>query len=69
MLRNRIMSIVTALTLSLGLSTPALALTDQEELVERARLTIESLLADPDYAPLHTNLQTAQAVLIVPSLL
>lgn len=68
MLRQRILSIVTVVMVSLGLATPALALTDQEELVERARLTIQSLLADPDYAPLHANLETAQAVLIVPSL-
>ena len=68
MLRNRMMSIVTALALGLGAATPALALTDQEELVDRARVTIQSLLTDPDYAPLQTTLQDAHAVLIVPDL-
>ena len=68
MLRNRIMSIVTVLALGLGTATPALALTDQESLVDRARATLESLLTDPDYAPLEPTLQQAQAVLIVPQL-
>ncbi len=68
MLRNRTMSIVAALTLALSAATPALALSDQEELVERARVTIQSLLNDPDYVPLHTTLRQAEAVLIVPSL-
>ncbi len=68
MLRNRTMSIVAALTLALSAATPALALSDQEELVERARVTIQSLLNDPDYVPLQTTLRQAEAVLIVPSL-
>jgi lipid-binding SYLF domain-containing protein len=69
MLRNRIMSIVTAFALGVAVSSPALALTDQEELVDRARVTIESLLGDPDYLTLQINMQNAQAVLIVPQLI
>ena len=68
MLRHRMMSIVAALAFGLGATTPALALTDQEELVERARVTIQSLLADPDYGPLRGALEDAKAVLIVPEL-
>lgn len=68
MLRNRTMSILTVLALGLGIATPALALTDQEQLVDEARATLQSLMTDPDYAPLHATLQQAQAVLIVPQL-
>jgi len=69
MLRNRIMSIATVFALGVAVSSPALALTDQEELVDRAQVTIESLLVDPDYLTLQINLQNAQAVLIVPQLI
>lgn len=69
MKRLGIMSFVTVAAVAvIGLSSPARALTDQEELVEKSRITIEALMADPDYAALSNLLQDASGVLIVPEL-
>ena len=69
MLRNRTISVVTALAFGLGAATPAMALTEQELLVEQSRATVESLLTDPDYPQLQATIQDAHAVLIVPTLI
>ncbi|MEE8271520.1 MAG: lipid-binding SYLF domain-containing protein [Alphaproteobacteria bacterium] len=69
MSRFRVTPVVAVLALAVAAIRPAWAITDQEVLVEKARLTVQTLLADPDYAPLRTSLENAQAVLIVPELL
>lgn len=48
---------------------PALASNDQENLVDRARMTIESMLRDPDFVVLQDLMARTHAVLIVPELL
>jgi len=45
---------------------PAWAAEPQQRLVDRARETVETLLADPDFAVAKARLQTARGVLIVP---
>jgi lipid-binding SYLF domain-containing protein len=45
---------------------PARAYEQQQRLVDRARETVETLLADPDFAAARARLQTARGVLIVP---
>ena len=59
-------AMLTALLLAPG---SAVALTDSEELVERARLTIEKLTSDPDMAEVPGYLARARAVLIMPQLI
>lgn len=45
---------------------PARAYEAQQRLVDRARETVETLLADPDFAVAKARLQTARGILIVP---
>lgn len=47
----------------------ARAETNQEELVSKARLTIERLSASPDFGRMNAAIKTAQAVMIFPSVL
>ena len=54
--------------LVLGTAAPAHALTDQEELIEKSKVTAESMFSDPNYPALRTLAARAKAVLIVPSL-
>ncbi|NNG03661.1 MAG: lipid-binding SYLF domain-containing protein [Inquilinus sp.] len=59
---------IAAVAAAIVLATPAQALTDQEELVEKARITVQALLADPNYPALRGLLEEAEGVLIVPEL-
>ncbi len=54
--------------LAIGLALPANA-AEQQELVEKARITFESFMADSNMAWLKENLHTAKGLVIVPSLL
>jgi lipid-binding SYLF domain-containing protein len=47
---------------------PALALSDQQDLVERSRLTFLKLIDHPDFPELKQYIRYARAILIVPSL-
>ena len=50
--------------------TPAAAVTEQEELVEKARLTLEKLAAHEEFGTkIHSFLSQAKGVLVIPSLL
>ncbi len=51
-----------------GLAPPARAMTAEEELVERARLTLSSMMADPNFTVVHQFIASSRAVLIVPRL-
>ncbi|GAB5467312.1 MAG: hypothetical protein Kilf2KO_03420 [Rhodospirillales bacterium] len=57
-----------ALALTAGIE-PAAALTDEEELVERARLTALSLLTSENFENLQRLMKTARGVLIFPSVI
>lgn len=50
-------------------AAPVRAASEPEELVEKARLTAEKMLAHPDYPQLRSWMSRAKGVLIVPSLL
>lgn len=52
-----------------ALARPALALTDEEELVDRARVTALSMLTSPNFATLQKMVGHCRAILIFPSVL
>jgi lipid-binding SYLF domain-containing protein len=58
-----------AVVAALAGSLPARAASDQQEIVEKARLTAEGMLADANFPTLRKWISRARAVLIVPSLL
>ena len=58
-----------AFILAIVASSAARAETNQEELVSKARLTIERLSANPDFGRMNAAIKTAQAVMIFPSVL
>ncbi len=58
-----------ALAFTIAASSAARAETNQEELVSKARLTIERLSANPDFGRMNAAIKTAQGVMIFPSVL
>lgn len=64
----RVPTLLLALVLLLGAAAPAAALTPQEKLVEEARLTALSLLADPQLPDLPAYATAARAIIIMPEL-
>ena len=54
---------------TLGAGSVALAATPQQELVDKAALTAEKMIKDPELPSLRETLRQAKAVLIVPSLI
>ncbi|MFM2045045.1 MAG: hypothetical protein RLY86_3621 [Pseudomonadota bacterium] len=54
---------------TLAIPGPALALTEPELLVERARVTALTLLTDPQYTDLQNLVKRARAVLILPNVI
>ncbi|MBW2671634.1 MAG: lipid-binding SYLF domain-containing protein, partial [Deltaproteobacteria bacterium] len=67
----RILSTVIISTLILGFSMPAKAAepVDQQGLVDKARTTFQSFMADSNMAYLKNHLREARGLLIVPSML
>ncbi len=61
-------TLLVAMTLILAASRPAAAISEPEELVEKAALTIETLLVDPNLTELRRFVEKSQAVLIVPQM-
>jgi lipid-binding SYLF domain-containing protein len=53
----------------LAFASPVLAQQDQQDIVDKARITLNALRNDPDHPNLNTVLGRAKAVLIIPSLL
>lgn len=47
---------------------PALALSDQQEMVEKSRISFEKLITSPDFSQLASYVKRAKAVMIFPSL-
>lgn len=62
-------ALVVASALILATLKPAVAATEPEELVEKAALTVEKLMVDPNLPELRAYLERAQGVLIVPQLI
>jgi lipid-binding SYLF domain-containing protein len=65
---NKSLTAFIIISIVFGLSLPVRA-NDQQALVDRARVTFESFLADPEMSWLKENLHSAKGLLIVPSLL
>ena len=63
-----VMTSTLTLVLVLAAAQPAAAASEPEELVEKAALTIEKLLVDPDLRELAPFVDRSQAVLIIPQL-
>lgn len=58
-----------AFALIIATGSTAHAETNQEELVSKARLTLERLSANPDFGRMNAAIKTSQAVMIFPSVL
>jgi lipid-binding SYLF domain-containing protein len=67
--RMRLATLVIAGALFLTTLNPAGAATKPEELVEKAALTVEKLMVDPNLPELRRYMKRAQAVLIIPQLI
>lgn len=61
-------AVIVASALIFMASNSARAATEPEELVEKATLTVEKLMADPNLPELHTYIKRAHGVLIIPQL-
>ena len=68
-LHRVIIPLAMLLVLAVADSRPAAALSDPEELVERARLSLLRLTGNPDGRDLNDYLSRAQGVMIVPALI
>ncbi|MSP47720.1 MAG: hypothetical protein EXQ95_00175 [Alphaproteobacteria bacterium] len=62
------MKILTTLLLALLLA-PAVSAEEPQALVDRARLSVESILKDPNFAAAKARLRNAKGVLVVPQLI
>ena len=63
-------SVLTALiVLAMGLAASPVSADEQQDLVDRARITVESFTSDAKMAPMRTLLKRAKAVLVVPQML
>lgn len=56
------------LLLGVGLARPAAALSAQQEIIDRARITFDKLTTDPEFTELPAYVQKAKALLIFPEL-
>lgn len=55
--------------LGIVLARPGLALTDQEELVEKSRITFDTLISSPDFRQLPDYVKQAKGIIVFPALL
>ncbi|MDP7603023.1 MAG: hypothetical protein QF546_04230, partial [Alphaproteobacteria bacterium] len=63
-------SVLTALiVLAMGLAASPVSADEQQDLVDRARITVESFTSDAKMEPMRTLLKRAKAVLVVPQML
>ena len=58
-----------AATMCLTDARPAAALSYEQEVVDKARITASKLLADPNYGSLSSKLKDAKAIVVIPSLI
>jgi lipid-binding SYLF domain-containing protein len=54
--------------LALGFAQPAAALSDQQEIVDKARITFDKLIQSPEFAELPNYVKRAKAIMIFPEL-
>jgi lipid-binding SYLF domain-containing protein len=55
--------------LACAMARPAAALSDQQEIIDKARITFDKLITSPEFAELPGYVKQAQAVIIFPSLI
>ena len=60
---------LTVAVLVLGAARPAAAVSEEQEIVEKARFTAERMFNDPDFGTMTDLMKDAKGILIVPSLL
>lgn len=63
-----ILAVLGLVTLGCAFARPAAALSDQQEIVDRARITFDKLTTDPQFAELPGYIKKAKAVMIFPTL-
>jgi len=68
MLHRRALLLGAAALASCSLAPAAFALTDQQELIDKCRISFEKLAASPEFAELPGYLKRSKAVMIFPSL-
>lgn len=62
-------AVLAAALLVAGAARPALAVTDEQEVVEKARFTIDRMLREPDFSAMKRLMKDAKGILIIPALL
>ncbi len=63
------LALLVAAAVVLGTARPASAISEEQEIIEKARFVTERMLGDPDFGTMHRLLKDAKGVLIIPSLL
>jgi lipid-binding SYLF domain-containing protein len=69
MIRRTFLALAASLTFAASLPVHAASLSDEEQLLERATLTVKLMRGGPDFAEVERILPRAKAVLIFPSLI
>lgn len=64
-----VLALLVAAAVALGAARPAYAVSEEQEIVEKARFVAERMLDDPDYRLMRDLMKDAKGVLIIPSLL
>jgi SH3 domain-containing YSC84-like protein 1 len=60
---------LTLILLGCAMARPAAALSDQQEIVDKARITFDKLITSPEFAELPGYVKKAKAVIVFPSLI
>lgn len=67
--RNAFIAVIGFLLLGLAFARPAMALSDQQEIVDKARITFDKLIQSPEFAELPSYVKRAKAIMIFPELI
>lgn len=67
--RNAFIAVIGFLLLGLAFARPAMALSDQQEIVDKARITFDKLIQSPEFAELPNYVKRAKALMIFPELI
>jgi lipid-binding SYLF domain-containing protein len=67
--RNAFIAVIGFLLLGLAFARPAMALSDQQEIIDKARITFDKLIQSPEFAELPNYVKRAKALMIFPELI
>jgi len=67
--RNAFIAVIGFLLLGLVFARPAMALSDQQEIIDKARITFDKLIQSPEFAELPNYVKRAKALMIFPELI